>query len=104
MAFLTGNKTGLAMLIRKKKVELHVGNPVIFSRQALEQDFLNWMRPRGFLLARGRLMIKGWRAFMPVRVISTHLNQPPQQHGLKGRHLQVEELMSCWSQHQPGEL
>lgn len=95
VAFLIGNKTGLAMLVRRDLLKDYEHSCVLFSYPwGHAADFLNSMRPRGFLFATGCLRLKNGDDFR-VRFATTHLNQPPDQPLAVGRHRQVNELLEA---------
>eukprot|EP00927_Polykrikos_kofoidii_P009703 TRINITY_DN14063_c0_g1_i1.p1 TRINITY_DN14063_c0_g1~~TRINITY_DN14063_c0_g1_i1.p1 ORF type:complete len:461 (-),score=52.23 TRINITY_DN14063_c0_g1_i1:46-1428(-) len=93
-AFLMGNVTGMVMLVRKHKFDGVSTTCATFSYEALQEDFLNGFRPRGYLTITAELKDQSEGPPLKVRVATTHLNQPPQQPPNKGRHLQVRELFS----------
>eukprot|EP00928_Gymnodinium_smaydae_P014173 TRINITY_DN15150_c0_g1_i1.p1 TRINITY_DN15150_c0_g1~~TRINITY_DN15150_c0_g1_i1.p1 ORF type:complete len:573 (+),score=76.14 TRINITY_DN15150_c0_g1_i1:34-1719(+) len=105
VAFLVGNQTGLAMLIRRNKFDLAMenGSCVNFSYpDGHAEDGLNCMRARGYIVAAGTIPLKGGRTSLKLRVATTHLNQPTLQPKGRGRHQQVRELLEgCLH---PGEL
>lgn len=94
VAFLTGNRTGLAMLVRKDAVELDDKKVVCipFTRRALAADQLNLLRPRGFISAPGSIRLRNGHE-LQVRFCTTHLNQPLEQSIGDGRHRQVREVL-----------
>lgn len=94
VAFLTGNRTGLAMLVRRETVDLDDKKVecIAFSDLGHGADLLNWLRPRGFISAPGVLRFKGGEE-IPVRFSTTHLNQPLEQSLGSGRHRQVQEVI-----------
>lgn len=94
IAFLTGNRTGLAMLVRSDRVELNDKKVecIPFARKALAADQLNLLRPRGFISAPGKLPLREGR-HIPVRFCTTHLNQPLEQRIGEGRHRQVRQVL-----------
>lgn len=95
VAFLTGNRTGLAMLVRREAVALDDKKVecIAFSSLAHGADLLNWLRPRGFINAPGSLKLPGGQ-HVPVRFSTTHLNQPLEQRLGAGRHRQVQEVLT----------
>lgn len=94
VAFLTGNRTGLAMLVRREKITLNKEGVhcVPFSPQGHADDVLNLLRPRGFISVSGTMRLKNGTE-MPVRFVTTHLNQPVLQERREGRHRQVAEIL-----------
>lgn len=102
--FLLGNKTGLAMLVRTEGCLTHVDLECTqFSQpEGHAEDFLNIARPRGFLTLTGKLKLNNGSDLLPLRVVTTHLNQPPEQPPEKGRHRQVQEI--CDASIRDGEL
>lgn len=95
VAFLTGNRTGLAMLVKRDVVELDDCQCLFFSREGHAADVLNLLRPRGFISCSGRLKLPGGHAPLRVRLVTTHLNQPLEQSLGDGRHRQVEEVLKA---------
>jgi len=100
VAFLMGNATGLALLVRRSKLELADDslNGQSFAErckfsypEGQAEDFLNALRPRGFLTVTGQVKLNDG-SYVQVRVATTHLNQPPVQPKGKGRHRQVKEI------------
>jgi len=93
--FLWGNKTGLAMLVRRSAIELNLDQRLchVFSPQGHAEDCLNKMRPRGYILVPGRLRLRGMVEPLRVNLMTTHLNQPMRQPRGAGRHRQVQELI-----------
>jgi len=101
--FLVGNMTGLALLVRDdgKWLEQLSTRCELFSYPLGQaEDFLNRLRPRGFLLASGYIRLRGWAELLPIRIATTHLNQPPVQPVGSGRHQQVKELCRVLLEHQ----
>jgi len=94
IAFLTGNRTGLAMLVRREAVDLHERKCVTFSRAGHAADLLNILRPRGFISAAGVVPMPHGKGSLPVRFVTTHLNQPLEQALGDGRHRQVKEVFA----------
>jgi len=94
--FLWGNKTGLAMLVRRSAIELDLDHKPchVFSPLGHTEDFLNVLRPRGYILVPGKLTLRGRRRdSVSVSLMTTHLNQPIWQPRGVGRHRQVQELV-----------
>lgn len=96
IAFLTGNRTGLAMLVRRDAVDVDIKaiRCQKFSRVGHAADLLNLLRPRGFLSVTGQLRLNGCPEPVRVRLVNTHLNQPLDQALGDGRHRQVKEILS----------
>lgn len=96
--FLLGNRTGLVLLVRRC-AELEIDSEwqscVMFSpKEGHQADILNILRPRGFIMALGRLRLKNDQ-HLPVKFCTTHLNQPPIQAPGVGRHQQIKELVAA---------
>lgn len=92
VAFLTGNRTGLVMLVRRDAFELKEHSCVMFSRCGHAADFLNVLRPRGFIHVTCGLRLPGYSDPLKLRLVTTHLNQPLEQALGDGRHRQVKEI------------
>lgn len=94
--FLWGNKTGLAMLVRRSTIEVDLDQKPCqaFSPLGHADDFLNILRPRGYILVPGKLRLRGsMRRTLDVNLMTTHLNQPLVQSRGGGRHRQVQEIV-----------
>jgi endonuclease/exonuclease/phosphatase family metal-dependent hydrolase len=100
IAFLTGNRTGLALLLRRDLVDVQESQCVVYSRAGHVGDLLNILRPRGFISVVARLKLPGTRCSLPVRFVTTHLNQPLEQSLGDGRHRQVKEVFNRCLQNQ----
>lgn len=96
IAFLTGNRTGLAMLVRRSLMDIDEKNVrcVAFSREGHAADVLNILRPRGLISVPGLLHLRAGEPPVRVRFGTTHLNQPVEQALGDGRHKQVEEVFA----------
>eukprot|EP00928_Gymnodinium_smaydae_P014666 TRINITY_DN153_c0_g2_i1.p1 TRINITY_DN153_c0_g2~~TRINITY_DN153_c0_g2_i1.p1 ORF type:complete len:556 (+),score=111.89 TRINITY_DN153_c0_g2_i1:162-1829(+) len=102
IAFLTGNRTGLVLLVRNDMIDIKEKQCVPYSRAGHAADLLNILRPRGFLSVSGSVRLPPGYNPLPVRLITTHLNQPLEQALGDGRHRQVKEVFhNCIH---PGEL
>eukprot|EP00927_Polykrikos_kofoidii_P032807 TRINITY_DN2782_c0_g2_i1.p1 TRINITY_DN2782_c0_g2~~TRINITY_DN2782_c0_g2_i1.p1 ORF type:complete len:589 (-),score=84.35 TRINITY_DN2782_c0_g2_i1:64-1830(-) len=102
IAFLTGNRTGLVLLVRREAFELKEQSCVMYSRNGHAADFLNVLRPRGFIQVTCGLRLPGYPDPLKLRLVTTHLNQPLEQALGDGRHRQVKEVFQkC---HQDDEL
>lgn len=95
LAFLTGNRTGLVMLVKRDTVELDNCECTFFSREGNAADVLNLLRPRGFISCSGTIKLPGLHAPLRVRLVTTHLNQPLEQALGDGRHRQVSEVLKA---------
>jgi len=92
VAFLTGNRTGLAMLVKKETVEIKERQCVPFTREGHAADWLNIFRPRGYISVVGLVRLPGELEALKVRFVTTHLNQPLEQALGDGRHRQIKEV------------
>jgi len=94
--FLWGNKTGLAMLVRRSAIDVDLDQKPcqVFSPLGHAEDFLNILRPRGYISVPGRLRLRGTlRRTLNINLMTTHLNQPVVQPRGAGRHRQVQEIV-----------
>lgn len=88
-AFLCGNRTGLLLLVRRDRI-IGLDTSAHFF-QEWKLDYLNLLRPRGFLCATGAL--RSSSGDLPFQVLTSHLDQQPDQPKGRGRFMQSKELM-----------
>jgi len=95
IAFLTGNRTGLALLVRTATIDVDENNARcnLFSREGHAADLLNILRPRGYISVPGTFKVGEGSESLAVRFSTTHLNQPLEQALGDGRHRQVREIL-----------
>eukprot|EP00930_Biecheleria_cincta_P038962 TRINITY_DN26789_c0_g1_i1.p1 TRINITY_DN26789_c0_g1~~TRINITY_DN26789_c0_g1_i1.p1 ORF type:complete len:365 (-),score=50.69 TRINITY_DN26789_c0_g1_i1:53-1147(-) len=91
--FLFGNKTGL-MLLAKRSVIEHMTTDVSLFKE-WRYDYLNWVRPRGYVQISGFLNIQeeGNDVRVPFKVVTSHLDQVITQKEGHGRIAQAREIM-----------
>eukprot|EP00930_Biecheleria_cincta_P104868 TRINITY_DN97329_c0_g1_i1.p1 TRINITY_DN97329_c0_g1~~TRINITY_DN97329_c0_g1_i1.p1 ORF type:complete len:340 (-),score=48.47 TRINITY_DN97329_c0_g1_i1:55-1074(-) len=94
--FLLGNRTGLLLFVRKEKMLSTRLSATLF--REWQYDYLNWVRPRGFLTVDAELQVG--QSKIPLKVMSSHLDQPIQQVEGRGRVRQAEEMLEQIKQFQ----
>lgn len=94
--FLLGNRTGLLLFVKKGKILSTRTSATLF--REWYYDPLNWVRPRGFLTIDGELQVGQNK--IPLKVMTSHLDQPIQQAEGRGRVRQAEEMLEGIEQFQ----
>lgn len=88
--FVIGNRSGNLLFVRKANTRCLSTSATLFKEWIY--DYLNWVRPRGYLLFNGVLEVKDKQ--FPFRVATSHLDQLPSQPVGRGRVRQAKEMLA----------